>query len=76
MQWDLPTFFPFLPMGKGGIKSCILSFSGLAMADLTNLENKEEIKAVESLDGLLEAIYSDFPTSELIGWALATDIPD
>lgn len=58
------------------MKPCILSFSGLVTADLPNLEDEQEIKAMGSLDCLLEAIYSDFPASELIGWALATDIPD
>lgn len=58
------------------MKPCILSFSGLVTADLPNLEDEQEIKAMGSLDCLLEAIYSDFPASELIGWALVTDIPD
>lgn len=43
--WDLPP--PFLPCnGKGRMKLCVLSFSGLATADLPNLEDKQ-IKDME-----------------------------
>lgn len=67
---------PFLPCtGKARAKSCVLPFSSQATADLPNLENKQEVKAVRRLGCFLEDIYSDFPTSELIGWAPVTDIP-